>query len=214
MRAEGGPITIDGMEGGPSRCYPWNEAAEKKILILDPGHGGADPGAVARDGTREADLNLEYAKAIGADLGARSREIEIVYTHLGSGASLADRVKMSNDLGADLFFSIHCNAAENTEANGFEAFTSRGQTGADLVASAVYKFVKEELPNQFRPRVDWSDGDPDREANFYVLKHTKARAVLVELGFLTNDSDRALLRDGGVRGRWTTAVNRAILLTI
>ena len=214
MRAEAGPITIDGMESGPYRCHAWEEPTEKKVVILDPGHGGPDPGAVARDDTKEADLSLEYSKEIGSLLGTLSREIQVVYTHMGSGASLSGRVKMSNDLGAAIFVSVHCNAAETTEAHGFEVFTSRGQTGADRVATMIYKLVQHELPDQFRPRVDWTDGDPDREANFYVLRNTRARAVLIELGFITNDHDRALLKTESIRRRWCEAVTRAILLTI
>lgn len=185
-----------------------------KRLVIDPGHGGDDPGAVAKDGTREADLALLYSKEIAADLAARAPEIETIFTHLGAGCPLADRTRMSNELEADLFVSIHCNAAKNTEARGFEVFTTRGITGADRVATAIYRQAREQLPEIFKPRSDWEDGDPDREANFYVLRHTKARAVLVELGFVSNPTDLAYLKHDGVRDRWTRAVSDGIILSI
>ena len=196
-------------ESGPSRY-----GGEKKLVVLDPGHGGSDPGAVAREGSKECDLALEYAESVEADLACRAPEIEVIMTHRGEGCSLADRVTRSNTIGADLFVSIHCNAAESTDAHGFEIFTSRGQTGADRVATMMFKLVQHELPDQFRPRTDWEDGDPDREANFYVLRKTQARAVLVELGFISNDHDRALLKNETIRKRWTKSMTDAIMLTI
>ena len=196
-------------ESGPSRY-----AGEKKLVVLDPGHGGSDPGAVARDGSKECDLALEYTLSVKEDLAERVPEIDVIMTHHGEGCSLGDRVTRSNTIGADLFVSIHCNAAESTDAHGFEIFTSRGQTGADRVATMMFKLVQHELPDQFRPRTDWEDGDPDREANFYVLRKTQARAVLVELGFISNDHDRALLKNETIRKRWTKSMTDAIMLTI
>lgn len=186
-----------------------------KKLVLDPGHGGSDPGAVARTGLKECDVALMYCKAIEREIHLIAPgEFDIEFTHSGEGKSLDDRCVMANAFGADAFVSIHCNAAENTEARGFEVFTTRGNTGADAIATNLYNRVRNEFSNGLKPRHDWSDGDPDREANFYVLAHTVMPAVLFELGFITNDWDRNFITDPGVIVRYTSALASGIVASV
>ncbi|MCL6559611.1 MAG: N-acetylmuramoyl-L-alanine amidase, partial [Firmicutes bacterium] len=80
----------------------------------------------------------------------------------------------------------------NPQAKGMEVWTTRGQTGADSVAESVANALIAAFPDMVF-RADMSDGDKDKEANFYVLRYTDAPAVLVELGFITNPTEEAML---------------------
>jgi N-acetylmuramoyl-L-alanine amidase len=101
---------------------------------------------------------------------------------------LRERVKMAQKFKADLFISLHMNSAENPLARGFEVWTSVGKTRADEIATSIFENIADEFPSR-KPRADWSDGDPDKERNYYVLRETKMPAVLVELGFICNNEE-------------------------
>ena len=106
------------------------------------------------------------------------------------------RCKTVNDLckvyGDCIYVSIHVNAAGSDgkwhTATGWEAYTSPGKTKADNLATCLYEAAKKNLKN-VKLRTDFSDKDPDKEANLYVLKHTSCPAVLTENLFQDNKSD-------------------------
>jgi N-acetylmuramoyl-L-alanine amidase len=180
----------------------------RKRICLDPGHGGDDPGAIGF-GIEEAELTLRFAGMV-ADRIPLHGSYELSYTHRGEGKSLSARAQAANDWDADLLVSLHCNAFHDSRANGFEVFTSRGDTGADAVASSIYQKVGGAFPN-WNMRTDWSDGDIDKEAGFVVLKRTRMRAVLVELGFITNPVDHFILTDGPTSRLLAAAVAQGIV---
>ncbi|MBK8079428.1 MAG: N-acetylmuramoyl-L-alanine amidase [Saprospiraceae bacterium] len=85
--------------------------------------------------------------------------------------------------------SVHANAGGGT---GIEGFTTIGSTTSDHVAEIVLHNLEEDLPN-VRKRFDWSDGDRDKEKDFYILKKPKAPAFLIECGFMDHRTDYAML---------------------
>lgn len=179
-------------------------------IVLDPGHGGADPGAVnPRLGLRESDLNLEYAMALAGVLRRAGHDVYLTRVR-DVAIALADRATTSNVFSPALFLSIHCNAARRIDAHGFEAWTSPGQSAADEIATAILERIHREFPAR-ELRQDWADGDPDRESPFYVLKHTRAPAVLLELGFVSNDEEAAWLSDVATVGRYANAIGDGVL---
>jgi N-acetylmuramoyl-L-alanine amidase len=111
---------------------------------------------------------------------------------------LSKRVKYANKFPGALVVSIHSNAVGNNirgpslKPRGVSVYTSRGQTSSDPVATSLYEAFKKVLGANVR-RGDWSDGDPDLEANFYMLKKTAGAAVLVEALFFTNFQDAMIL---------------------
>ena len=170
----------------------------QKWLILDPGHNGPDPGAVGVHGLREADVVLAIAERTRELLAA---DLVVTFmTHRGGGASLVDRCAFANEALADIFISLHCNAHTTPDARGFEVWTSPGQTRADVIATSIFEELTAAFP-LMPGRADHSDNDPDKEARFYVLTHTRMPAVLVEFGFVTNPADAAILAypDGQLR---------------
>lgn len=107
---------------------PW--LVDFDCIVLDPGHGGRDPGAVGPSGSYEKDRTLEIALLVRDLLQIRKPELRVVLTRTSDEyVSLGQRTRMANRNRADLFVSIHCNAAENSTANGFETyFLSRART--------------------------------------------------------------------------------------
>ena len=101
-------------------------------------------------------------------------------------------------LGKDnvIVISIHANAAGHGDrwydATGWCAYTSRGNTRADILATSLYQAAQAHLPGK-RLRTDYTDGDPDMEADFYILRHTTAPAVLTENFFMDSHPDCVFL---------------------
>lgn len=179
---------------------------EKNLyLLFDNGHGIETPGKRSPDGRfREYEWNRKVARAAVSKL----QHFGYNAVHLvpeDNDIPLATRVKRANDYcaryGKDnvIFISIHVNAAGNgsewMQGRGWSAFTTVGQTKADLVADDLYWAAEQVFPKKdLKIRYDRSDGDPDWESNFYVLKNTKCPAVLVENFFMDNKEDCEYLR--------------------
>ena len=97
-----------------------------KTVVIDAGHGGKDPGAVAKTKLQEKDVVLDVSLQLGKLISASFPQVKVVYTRSTDVfVGLSKRAKIANDSGADLFISIHSNAAGNTSAKGFESFVLR-----------------------------------------------------------------------------------------
>jgi N-acetylmuramoyl-L-alanine amidase len=179
-------------------------------IVIDAGHGGTDPGAVnMRLNLRECDVALEYAQRVAQILSDAGHHV-VMTRGADSFVYLADRACISNVWKADLFLSIHCNSAKNWEAAGIEVWTSPGQSESDLCATELLGAIAQAFPDR-RLRADMADGDPDREARFYVLVHTSAPAVLIETGFLSNDEEAAWLADADTAANYAQAIANGVL---
>lgn len=107
-----------------------------RVIVIDPGHGGKDAGAVGRKGTLEKDVNLSIATALAKSLRAGGR-YEVHLTRTGDDfVSLQDRAEFANGLKADLFISVHCNAALSSRSTGFEIYFL-SERATDDAAAAV-----------------------------------------------------------------------------
>lgn len=177
-----------------------SEQVSKMRVLVDPGHGGRDSGAVSADGAlAEKDVVLAIGRRVAQLLTPHgvvelSRETDYFL-------KLRERASKANFISADLL-SIHANAGGG---RGFEVFTSPGQTTSDRWASAVLNALHCEFPD--RPvRSDFSDGDPDKEARFTVLTATKRPAILVEVGFIDTEEGAAFLADAANHERLAKAI--------
>jgi N-acetylmuramoyl-L-alanine amidase len=112
--------------------------------------------------------------------------------------SLNKRCQLANSYASlakhSILVSIHGNAAATTTARGWEIFTTPGETKADILATCIGEQVKSATPGWVH-RMDRTDGDLDREANFQIIKNTNMPAVLSENGFFTNYQDALLMID-------------------
>lgn len=175
-----------------------NAAGKPKTICLDPGHGGSDPGACA-EGVREKDITLTMAKLIGGKLNG----YKVIYTRSDDTyPTLSERAALANTAKADLFVSVHCNSATNTQANGVEVYTHTSQSdGAVAAASAIYKRLL---------AASGMTGRGIKAANYHVLRETKKPAVLVELGFISNAADREKLTSAAWQEKAAAAIAAGI----
>lgn len=178
-------------------------------ICIDPGHGGSDPGAIGRHGLTEATAVLSISGYLWGGLENGLHSARMTRESDAISLTLQERCDFAHSMNADLFLSIHANAADSAQANGFEVWTSPGWTPADPVATAIFNSVRESFPN-LRGRVDSSDGDPDKESKFYVLMNTKMPAVLIETAFISNEVEEEKLTDPGWRMRMAGAIVSSI----
>lgn len=173
-------------------------------IILDAGHGINTAGKRSPDGRfREYKFNRVIVNAVAEHLRLRGYNVEIL-TPEEEDIPLKERVRRANALTcrpghpvqSTIIVSIHANAAGNgskwMKARGWCAYTCKGHTLSDELATCLYNAAKKHLPSQ-RIRTDYTDGDPDFEAPFYLLKYTYAAAVLTENLFYDNPEDLAFL---------------------
>lgn len=169
-----------------------------KIILFDNGHGQETPGKRSplwKDGRQlfEWEFNRDMVRRIILKCDhAGIRAVKLVPETFD--VSLEERCKRANLWydrcnGNCIVVSIHANAGGGT---GFEVYTSPGQTKADPIATKLIEQLQKDFP-EIKMRKDIADGDPDKEAGFYILKHTKAPAILAENLFMDNEADCQLL---------------------
>ena len=154
----------------------------KPVVVLDPGHGGYDPGAVAY-GLQEKDLNLKLA----LKLVDRLSGVKVLLTRKSDiFVSLADRVALSRRAKADLFLSLHANAGGG---RGFESFVS-SSLGPNSAALKMQRVLHSQIMAELEP---WNIVDRGlKQAAFYVLRHNPYPAVLIESLFIDNEREARL----------------------
>lgn len=155
-----------------------------KIIVLDPGHGGKDSGAVGINGVQEKDWNLVTALACADYL--KNAGAEVVMTRSNdSFPTLQQRAEISNARATVLFCSIHYNSSDSSTPNGVEVYKGEGN-----LASMTANNVLNNILNEFDLN---SRGVKDNQG-YYVINNTIAPAILVEGGFVSNSKDVSILK--------------------
>jgi N-acetylmuramoyl-L-alanine amidase len=153
-------------------------------IVLDAGHGGKDPGAVA-NGLKEKDLTLAIVKHIGRMLG-EYEGVEVHYTRIDDRfLELEERAEIANKLNADFFCSVHINSGGGT---GFESYIYNRTTNAKTIAfqNVIHAEIMKAIGNV-------KDRGKKR-ANYAVLREIKMPAILTENLFIDNASDASKLK--------------------
>ncbi|GFN22621.1 N-acetylmuramoyl-L-alanine amidase [Thermanaeromonas sp. C210] len=168
------------------------------VIVLDPGHGtdpeGRDPGAIGPGGTQEKDINLAIALKL-ADL-LRSEGAKVYLTREGESTPyrLAERAFYANDLGADVFLSIHSNASVSSEVGGTSTYVY-APPGTELGQQREERLrLGRSIQNALVAALGLRDIGV-LEANFSVLRNTKMPSALVEVAFISNPREEKLLKD-------------------
>ena len=173
------------------------------IPILDNGHGGMIGGSYQTKGKRSPDWNRGilyegmFNRWVVNRLIERLDRESIPYHHASPemiDVGLGERVSRANKIhGKDpnvYLLSIHANAGGGT---GIEGFTSKGETKSDEIAQVFLKNFKDDFEEFMKMRFDTTDGDFDKEEDFYVLRNTNCPAVLIECGFMDHHKDYEML---------------------
>jgi len=211
-----------------------------QIIVIDPGHGGEEEGAVGPSGLKEKDVALSVAKKIKNIIEQRAG-IKVFLTRDGDqGKSLDERISLANNLKADLFISIHVNASVRKNARGAETyFLSLNATDEDAKRLSQIENLGEDLgDNSDLKLILWDMAQSaflkqssllaeliqselnsllrtkDRgvkQAPFKVLTGLICPAVLVEIGFITNSDEEKKLRSESFQENIAEAIYQGIL---
>jgi len=168
-------------------CYGQEIQKKKKVIVIDPGHGGTDSGTLGVNGVKEKEMVLEIAKEI---LKWNKKVLNNRYTiyltrYTDTLISLSDRAKLVNVVSPDLFISLHGNNANNPNAKGIEVYIYNGvypKRQSVKIATQIMEQLNKKLGYKTRGV---------KKANFQVLRQTvnTCPAILIELGFLSNKNE-------------------------
>lgn len=175
-------------------------------IVIDPGHGGSDTGAIGPDGVTEKSVTLSVSKKLENILTASGAKVtmtrEVDEDVYGRGASDSQELQARVDVGervrgAEVFVSIHCNAFSSAYSHGMETYYFDGSWRGERLASLINEELEEAggLTNR-----------GVKTANFYVLRHSSMPATLLELGFVTNPEEEELLSDETYQGKLAKAI--------
>jgi N-acetylmuramoyl-L-alanine amidase len=171
------------------------------MVVIDPGHGGRDPGAISVTGVYEKHVNLQVAAKIARLLEQRDVGVKMTRWH-DHFVELEDRAEVANRLEADLFVSIHADAAESRQAEGFTVYVANA-------ASSATRRAAHSISQAMVLTGAVSRGV--READYRVLVTTRGPAVLIELGYLSNPREAVRLSDDAYQNRLAQAIVGGIL---
>lgn len=183
-----------------------------KVIVIDPGHGGKDPGAQF-GGLKEKDINLDVALRLRQILEAKgckvimTREIDKDYFAPGMvGGRMAKRVELNKRIGiasanqADLFISIHTNSFSRT-SYGAETYYHFKSTAGKALAERIQKELSVIQPDNKRTA---------KAGDYYLINQTKMPSVLVEIGFMSNSRERKLLVNDSYKNSVAAAIGQGI----
>ena len=199
------------LEGGRV-YYAWNQRTEGKrgyTVVIDPGHGGIDPGKVGVNDVYEKDINLSISMLLKEILEQNDCKVimtrdtdEGLYQGGESNKKMADlrkRCQMIDESGADVTVSIHQNSFSQQSSRGAQVFYQTSSANGKLLAEILQKQLISSLDENNR-RVAKAN------SNYYMLKHTKNTMVIVECGFLSNPEEAQQLTDSTYQRRVAWAV--------
>ncbi|AUJ32232.1 MAG: N-acetylmuramoyl-L-alanine amidase [Liquorilactobacillus nagelii] len=177
---------------GPKKIHHLNNAT----IVLDPGHGGSDSGALSSSGKMEKTYTLKLAKEVAQELRARGAKVYLTRTS-DRFVSLAARPNLSNEVHADAFISFHFDSSptENS-ASGVTTYYYHRQLSYRLASSINQKFNNISLENR---GIEFG--------NFEVIRDNDFPAILLEMGYINTDRDFQQIRSSHYR---TTVANDVV----
>ena len=183
------------------------------LVIVDPGHGGTDGGAVGDDGTVEKNLNLTIALLLKEKLEEAGMRVILTrqtdedtdgLTGFHKRQDLEERAKIGNESGADIYVSIHINASTSRKDQGFQAWFGKGNEDSPLLAKSISKAVEDA---KICHRIRTVKQVPE---TLYIFRTVKIPSVLVECGFISNAADLHKLQQETFRNDLCTALCKGI----
>jgi N-acetylmuramoyl-L-alanine amidase len=180
----------------------------KKIVLIDAGHGGYDPGKIAGK-SNEKDINLDIAKKLQGYL--ETGDATVIMTRIDDTglantkkSDMYSRKLTANTSNADIFVSIHQNSYPQSSVHGAQVFYFNSSDNSKKLAECIQKELKSSVDYQ-------NKFDPKENSNYYVLRQTSMPAVIVECGFLTNPGEKEKLLDSDYQDRIAWAIYMGII---
>ena len=174
---------------------PANTLPGEKIIIIDAGHGGEDPGAVGVNGVLEKDINLKIALEIGRAFEEKGYIVvytrtddRLLYTEeenikgIRKISDLKNRCKIAERYPESIFISVHMNSFGSSKYSGLQVYYSEGNEESRALADSIQDKVVSEIQKDNNRSIK-----PGKD--MYILEHIDNTAVLIECGFLTNKAE-------------------------
>lgn len=165
----------------------------EKVIVIDAGHGGKDPGALSKDEkTYEKTINLKILQELKALFETQNNNIKVYYTKtIDETLFLRPRVTLANDVDCDFFISIHCNANDYAGSNGTEILYYNHEN-KNIKTKHFAKIMSDELAKT----VSLKNGGlvQMKDNQVFILANAKVPAVIVEAGYMTNQDDLKYLK--------------------
>lgn len=179
-----------------------------KVIAIDPGHGGSDPGAVGPTGLKEKDVNMDVG-LLTANL-LRQNGAQVVMTRTtDTYVDLYQRTKIAGNAGAGVFVSIHMNAHPDASTAGTSTYYRRDDVPGLGVSQQDNRMLAQQIQSQLVQYLNRRNIGL-KQANFVVLRTAAMPAVLVEASFISNPEEEALLRKDTYRAKIAEAIAKGI----
>ena len=192
-------LTItQGIKDKPDEKAVVKKTATKGKVVLDAGNGGSDYGAI-REGINEKDITLDVTQRVASILKSKGYKVALTRSD-DTFVSLQDRVEFSENEAPEIFVSIHVNSAVATEPKGIE--THYYHDYSNELAKTVHSHLMKEIDTKDRGLV---------KSKFYVINHTTVPAILVEMGFISNEEERAELISDKRKQKTAKAIAEGII---
>jgi N-acetylmuramoyl-L-alanine amidase len=179
-----------------------------KVVLIDPGHGGFDPGAVAADGTHEDSINLAISLLLAQEL--RGRGATVIMTRMTESAlgdtkreDMARRLELVGSSGADVVISVHMNYFVVARYRGAQIFYRTGDEESQRLAALIQEAIRTDVDPGNTRQCKYSQ-------DYGLLNIAKAPAVLVECGFLSNPEEAKNLKDPDYQAKLAKAIAEAL----
>lgn len=207
-------IVTDSLENRSVSALSWSVA--NKVIVVDPGHGGIDPGSKGSNGVIEKEVALEVARKLATILGQAgamvlmTRETDIDLSEPDGGElisrkrqDLSKRVALANNHKADSFISIHVNSYKSGRGvHGAQTFYQPGSEEGGSLAKSIQSEMVRLLKNTDRKAKD---------VDYYTTRNANMPAVIVEIGFISNPKEEKLMCDTDYQAKLAYAIYSGII---
>ena len=185
----------------------------KAVIVIDPGHGGSDPGKIGVHQEKEKDINLQISYFLKEEL--ENKGVEVVMTRKTDrdlskegaknkkASDLQNRCKIIEQTAPDCVLSVHQNSYHQPDIKGAQTFYYTGSQEGKKLAEMIQLSMKEQLDRENHRMAKEND-------SYYMLKKTKVPVVIVECGFLSNPGEAVLLSEKEYQRKIAKAVSSAV----
>ena len=197
-------------------CYAQKKEKKGFTLVIDPGHGGVDPGAIGRR-AKEKDINMNVSRTLAEMIKEKFPEVKIIFTRKKDvKIPLLRRATIANEAQADLFISIHSNASKSTKARGCETFTLGSGSNAEAKAAAMYENEVILLEDNFEQT--YKGFDPRSSESYIIFElirsHDMEKSIAIAEAVQKGMVNRTKLPNRGVSSAGFLVLHKTVMPSI